>query len=105
MSCQGYLYVKKSRTDFSVLPLDWVQGLCCNFLCLKLRFVLWLFFGLHFRFGLYVLRLFGFLLRLFLYEQDGFLFLDALVAFLVHLVVPILDICKFFGHVLLCEVK
>ena len=42
---------------------------------------------------------------LFLYQKNGFLFLDALVSFLVHLVIFVLDSGEFFGHVLTGEVK
>lgn len=70
----------------------------CNFFCLKL---LWL----HLCFGLRFFGLARFLLRLFLHEQGGFLFLDTLVAFLVHFIVPVLDVSEFFGHVLMCEIE
>lgn len=70
----------------------------CNlFLCL--------FAGSRFRFGLWFIGRLRFLPCLFLHEQDSFLFLDALMAFLVHLVVSILDFRQCFGHVLLCKVK
>ena len=68
-------------------------------------FCLGLFLGLHLCFGLLFFGLLRFLLCLFLHEQYGFLFLDALVTLFVNLVVPVLDVGKFFGHVLLCKVK
>ena len=72
------------------------HGSCCDFFRLKLRFGLWLFFGL---------RVFRFLFRLFLHEQYGFLFLNSLVSFLVHLIMSVFDSGEFFGHMLLGEVK
>ena len=41
----------------------------------------------------------------FLYQEDGFLFLDALVTLLVHPVVFPFDVGEFLRHVPACEVK
>ena len=63
-----------------------------------------LFFGLQF-FGLRFSGLSGFLLVLFLHEQDGLFFFDTLVAFLVGFVMTVLNGGEFLGHVLLGEVQ
>ena len=58
--------------------------------------------GLTAFFGLRFLLLLRLLLRLvLLHHEDGFLFLDALVAFLIDFIVAISDFGKGFGHVLL----
>lgn len=64
-----------------------------------------LLFGLYLRFCLRFIGLLRSLLGLFLHKQDGFLFLDALVSLLVNLVISVLDIGQFFGHMLLRKIK
>ena len=62
-------------------------------------------FGLTAFFGLRFFLLPGFLLRLVLHHKDGFLFLDTLVAFLVHFIIALTDFCECVGHVLFCKLE